>query len=151
MRVPEREKALAAQQQDGAAFGEIFERHSAAVYAHCFRRTGHWPVAEDLTSLVFLEAWRRPREVRSEWSASRSAIRHWRSTCSIGCPNPRSTPSESAATSSASRARGRFAPLPIEKAYPAREDEVFASCTEVGSLVTFTPSLDSIDDEMRQP
>src|SRR5690242_11242596 len=33
----------------------------------------------------------------------RSAIRHWRSTCSIGCPKPRSTPKESAATSSASR------------------------------------------------
>src|SRR5947209_10613086 len=28
---------------------------------------------------------------------------HCRSTCSIGCPKPRSTPSESAATSSASR------------------------------------------------
>jgi RNA polymerase sigma factor (sigma-70 family) len=56
--------ALAAQQQDGAAFGEIFERHSAAVYAHCFRRTGQWAVAEDLASVVFLEAWRRRREVR---------------------------------------------------------------------------------------
>jgi RNA polymerase sigma factor (sigma-70 family) len=56
--------ALAAEQEDGAAFGEIFERHSAAVYAHCFRRTGHWTVAEDLTSVVFLEAWRRRRDVR---------------------------------------------------------------------------------------
>jgi RNA polymerase sigma factor (sigma-70 family) len=56
--------ALAADQQNGAAFGEIFQRHSAAVYAHCFRRTGQWTVAEDLTSVVFLEAWRRRREVR---------------------------------------------------------------------------------------
>jgi hypothetical protein len=30
---------------------------------------------------------------------------HWRSTCSIGWPKPRSTPSESAATSSARRTR----------------------------------------------
>jgi RNA polymerase sigma-70 factor, ECF subfamily len=56
--------ALAAENQDGAAFGEIFERHSSAVYAHCFRRTGQWSMAEDLTSVVFLEAWRRRREVR---------------------------------------------------------------------------------------
>ena len=41
--------------------------------------------------------------VEARRSASRSAIRHWRRTCSIGWPKPRSMPSESAATSSASR------------------------------------------------
>lgn len=41
------------------AFGELFERHSDAVYNHCFRRCASWSDAEDLTSLVFLEAWRR--------------------------------------------------------------------------------------------
>ena len=49
---------------DGLAFGELFERHSTAVYNHCFRRTGSWSTAEDLTSVVFLEAWRRRKEVR---------------------------------------------------------------------------------------
>jgi RNA polymerase sigma-70 factor (ECF subfamily) len=49
---------------DGGAFGEMFERHADAVYTHCFRRTGSWSMAEDLTSVVFLEAWRRRREVR---------------------------------------------------------------------------------------
>jgi len=49
---------------DGAAFGELFERHSSAVYNHCFRRTGSWSTAEDLTSVVFLEAWRRRKEVQ---------------------------------------------------------------------------------------
>ena len=49
---------------DGAAFGELFERHSTAIYNHCFRRTGSWSTAEDLTSVVFLEAWRRRNEVR---------------------------------------------------------------------------------------
>jgi RNA polymerase sigma-70 factor (ECF subfamily) len=29
------------------------------VYRYCLRRTGDWAVAEDLTSVVFLEAWRR--------------------------------------------------------------------------------------------
>jgi RNA polymerase sigma factor (sigma-70 family) len=46
------------------AFGELFERHSHRVYAHCFNRTGSWSTAEDLTSVVFLEAWRRRSEVR---------------------------------------------------------------------------------------
>jgi RNA polymerase sigma factor (sigma-70 family) len=48
----------------GEAFGELFERHADRVYAHCFSRTGSWSMAEDLTSIVFLEAWRRRNEVR---------------------------------------------------------------------------------------
>jgi RNA polymerase sigma factor (sigma-70 family) len=54
----------AARRRDGEAFGQLFERHANAVYAHCFRRTGSWSAAEDLTSVVFLEAWRKRREVR---------------------------------------------------------------------------------------
>lgn len=52
-----------ASQGDPAAFGVLFERHVNAVYTHCFRRTGSWEAAEDLASVVFLEAWRRRREV----------------------------------------------------------------------------------------
>lgn len=48
----------------GAAFGELFERHSKSVYNHCFRLTGSWSTAEDLTSVVFLQAWRRRNQVR---------------------------------------------------------------------------------------
>jgi RNA polymerase sigma factor (sigma-70 family) len=44
---------------DAEAFGQLFERHAKAIYNYCFRRTGDWSVAEDLVSLVFLEAWRR--------------------------------------------------------------------------------------------
>ncbi len=43
---------------DGAAFGELFERHAGRIYNYCFRRTGDWALAEDLTSLTFLTAWR---------------------------------------------------------------------------------------------
>jgi RNA polymerase sigma-70 factor, ECF subfamily len=43
---------------DAAAFGLLFERHADAIYNYCFRRTGDWTAAEDLLSLVFLEAWR---------------------------------------------------------------------------------------------
>jgi len=43
---------------DPAAFGALFERHARSVYNFCFRRTADWSVAEDLTSVVFLQAWR---------------------------------------------------------------------------------------------
>ena len=51
---------------EAAAFGELFERHAKAVYNHLFRRTGDWSLAEELTSVVFLEAWRRRTAVRIE-------------------------------------------------------------------------------------
>ncbi len=44
---------------DPDAFGVLFERHGRAVYAFCARRTADFALAEDLTSIVFLEAWRR--------------------------------------------------------------------------------------------
>jgi RNA polymerase sigma factor (sigma-70 family) len=54
----------AAKEYAAEAFGELFERHADRVYAHCFSRTGSWSMAEDLTSVVFLEAWRRRSDVR---------------------------------------------------------------------------------------
>jgi RNA polymerase sigma-70 factor (ECF subfamily) len=44
---------------DADAFGVLFERHASAIANYCFRRTGAWATAEDLLSIVFLEAWRR--------------------------------------------------------------------------------------------
>lgn len=83
-----------AQNHDGRAFGALFERHASAVYNHCFRRTASWSTAEDLTSVVFLETWRRREEVQlhgdsilpwllavannSARNASRSLRRHQR-------------------------------------------------------------------------
>jgi RNA polymerase sigma factor (sigma-70 family) len=48
-----------AQAGDADAFGLFFERHARTIYNYCFRRIGDWAVAEDLVSVVFLEAWRR--------------------------------------------------------------------------------------------
>jgi RNA polymerase sigma factor (sigma-70 family) len=48
---------------DDAAFGDLFDRHGDAVYNHCFRRTASWAVAEDLASIVWLETWRRRKDV----------------------------------------------------------------------------------------
>ena len=44
---------------DADAFGLLFERHAKAIYNYCFRRLGDWAAAEDMLSIVFLEAWRR--------------------------------------------------------------------------------------------
>lgn len=52
------------------AFGILFDRHADAVYNHCFRRTGSWSTAEDLMSGVFLDAWRRRRDVRLDVDGS---------------------------------------------------------------------------------
>jgi RNA polymerase sigma-70 factor (ECF subfamily) len=49
---------------DRDSFGLLFDRHSRAIYNYCFRRTADWSLAEDLTSLVFLEAWRHRGQVR---------------------------------------------------------------------------------------
>jgi RNA polymerase sigma factor (sigma-70 family) len=51
---------------DPAGFGALFERHARSVYNYCFRRTADWAAAEDLTSVVFLEAWRKRDAVRLE-------------------------------------------------------------------------------------
>jgi RNA polymerase sigma factor (sigma-70 family) len=42
----------------------LFDRHANKVYNHCFRRSADWSMAEDLTSVVFLEAWRKRRQLR---------------------------------------------------------------------------------------
>lgn len=96
--------SLAAKQHDGSAFGVLFERHSSAVYAHCFRRTSSWSMAEDLTSIVFTEAWRKRKEVRLSgdsilpWllavannatrNAERSIRRHRRLLSALPPPEP---------------------------------------------------------------
>jgi RNA polymerase sigma factor (sigma-70 family) len=45
------------------AVGELFARHARTVYAYCARRSGGLDRAEDLTSVVFLEAFRRHRKL----------------------------------------------------------------------------------------
>ena len=62
---PDLDLLAEAEAGEAAAFGEIFRRHSDAVYNHCFRRLGSWSSAEDATSLVFLEVWRGRTNVMS--------------------------------------------------------------------------------------
>jgi RNA polymerase sigma-70 factor (ECF subfamily) len=48
---------------DSEAFGRLYDRHAKAIYNFLYRRTASWSDAEDLTSAVFLHAWRRRAEV----------------------------------------------------------------------------------------
>lgn len=61
------------QRGDAAAFGVFFDRYSRDVYNFVFRRTASWDVAEEMTAAVFLEAWRRRRDVVPE----RATMRPW--------------------------------------------------------------------------
>lgn len=47
------------QQGDEQAFGELYEIWSNKVYRFVYLKTKHVPVAEDLTSEVFLKAWQK--------------------------------------------------------------------------------------------
>jgi RNA polymerase sigma factor (sigma-70 family) len=48
---------------DQQAFAELYERHARTIYNYLFRRLADWSEAEDLTAVVFLEAFRRRSEV----------------------------------------------------------------------------------------
>lgn len=48
---------------DGHAFGLIFDRYAEAIRSYCARRCGSVDLADDLVSIVFLEAWRQRETV----------------------------------------------------------------------------------------
>jgi RNA polymerase sigma factor (sigma-70 family) len=55
---------LAMARSEPEALGELSRRYSRPVYAYCARRTGNLDLAEDLTSVVFMEAFRGRRKLR---------------------------------------------------------------------------------------
>lgn len=74
---------------DGEAFATLYDRHKNAMRAYCARRTGSLDTADDLVSVVFLEAWRRRGDVELvdgvalPWLygvAHRTLQRRWRTT-----------------------------------------------------------------------
>lgn len=74
---------------DPDSFGVIFDRHGDAVHSYCARRTGSLDAADDMVSIVFLEAWRRRNDVELVDSgalpwlygiAGRTLQRRWRTT-----------------------------------------------------------------------
>ena len=55
----------AGESSDAIVFGQLFGRHAQAVFAFCARRTADLALAEDLTSITFLEAWRHRDRIPS--------------------------------------------------------------------------------------
>jgi RNA polymerase sigma factor (sigma-70 family) len=51
---------------DPGAFAQLYERHARAIYNYLFRGCADWALAEDLTSVVFLEAFRSRARVQME-------------------------------------------------------------------------------------
>lgn len=49
---------------DGDAFGVLFDRHHDRVWRHALKVLSVPHVAEDVTAVVFYEAWRRRADVR---------------------------------------------------------------------------------------
>jgi RNA polymerase sigma-70 factor (ECF subfamily) len=127
---------------DGEAFGMLFERHARTIYNFCFRRVGNWATAEDLVSIVFLEAWRRldkslPRGKELPWllgiatNVVRNRRRAERRHATALRRVPRPGPEPSFADDSDQRVddeelMGRA--LRLVAQLPRREQEVFALC-----------------------
>jgi RNA polymerase sigma-70 factor (ECF subfamily) len=51
---------------DPEAFERLYALHADRVHGFAFRRSGSWDMADEITSGVFLEAWRRRAEVDLE-------------------------------------------------------------------------------------
>jgi len=74
---------------DAESFAVIFDRHHAVIRAYCARRSGSLDAADDLVSIVFLEAWRQRADVELledkalPWLygvANRTLHRRWRTS-----------------------------------------------------------------------
>jgi RNA polymerase sigma factor (sigma-70 family) len=127
---------------DSEAFGLLFERHGRTIYNYCLRRVGSWTVAEDLVSIVFLEAWRRvhkelPRGKELPWlfgiatNVVRNRRRAERRHAAALTRVPRPRPDASFVDDSDQRVDdeeliGRA--LALVSRLPRREQEVFALC-----------------------
>ncbi len=128
---------------DPAGFGTLFERHARSVYNHCFRRTASWADAEELTSAVFVEAWRRRRDVRPIGESARpwllgvannllrnhrrSARRHRAALARLPGPSPEADPADDVTGRLADERQMRRV-LALVEQLPRRDQEVLALC-----------------------
>lgn len=59
---------------DALAFSELYRRHADAIYRFCFKSTASRADAEEITSEVFLDAWRKRKSV---WIDTTQSLRPW--------------------------------------------------------------------------
>jgi RNA polymerase sigma factor (sigma-70 family) len=128
---------------DRDGFGVLFERHARSVYNHCFRRTASWADAEELTSAVFVEAWRRRRDVRPTGESARpwllgvannllrnhhrSLRRHRAALARLPGPGAQPDPADDVAGRLADERQMRRV-LALVDRMPRRDQEVLALC-----------------------
>lgn len=128
-------------------FGVLFDRHARHVYNHCFRRTASWADAEDLASAVFVEAWRRRREVRPMGDSAlpwllavannlvrnhrRSLGRYRAGVARLPAPSPLPDPAEELVDRLADEAQMRRVLALVER-LPRRDQDVLALCAWSG-------------------
>lgn len=128
---------------DADAFAVLFERHLDTVYRFCVRRLGSVTDADDLTSLTFLEVWRKRARARlvddslRPWllgvannlvrNHSRAQRRHARLLAQLPPPTNEPDHAEEVAevTAAADRAAAVRACL---SRLPARDQDVLALC-----------------------
>ena len=127
---------------DREAFATLFERHARTIYNFCFRRVGNWATAEDLVSIVFLEACRRldkplPSGKELPWlfgiatnvvrNRRRAERRHAAALRRVPKPNPEpSFADDSDQRVDDEELIGRA--LALVARLPRREQDVFALC-----------------------
>jgi RNA polymerase sigma factor (sigma-70 family) len=131
---------------DVDGFAQLFERHAKAIYNYCFRRTGDWAAAEDLLSIVFLEAWRRrdarvPPEKTLPWlygiatnvirNRRRAERRHAAALRRVPRPRPEEDFADPIAERIDDERRMRLA-LGLLSELPRREQDVFVLCAWSG-------------------
>jgi RNA polymerase sigma factor (sigma-70 family) len=132
---------------DHDQFGVLFERHARSVYNHCFRRTASWSDAEELLSAVFVEAWRRRREVRPVGDSAlpwllgvannllrnhRRSLRRFRAALGrLPVPRPQPDPADDVARRLADERQMRRVLAVVER-MPRRDQDVLALCAWSG-------------------
>jgi RNA polymerase sigma-70 factor (ECF subfamily) len=126
-----------AAERDPEAFGELYERHARSVFAFCARRTGDLTLAEDLTSVVFLEAWRRRRSVQPHGS---SALPWLLGTANNVVRNQRR---------SLRRHHAALSRLSVNGASPSGEDEVIGRVDAQRTLSAALRAIDGLPPEQR--
>jgi RNA polymerase sigma-70 factor, ECF subfamily len=149
---------LLAMARDGVtgAFGVLFDRHAQSVYNFVFHRTADWSVAEDLTSAVFLEAWRHRdvelvRDTALPWLLGvatnllrnhRRSLRRYEAVLSrVPAPEPHSDPAEDLVDRVDQERRMRRV-LDLLSELPAPDQEVLALC--IWTHLSYSEAADAL-------
>jgi RNA polymerase sigma factor (sigma-70 family) len=127
---------------DADAFGLLFKRHARAIYNFLFRSTADWAAADDLLSIVFLEAWRRRDKALDEgnvlpwlYGIAANVLRNRRRSERRGATALRRLPKAEPEPDFAAAAEERVdderrmrEALELLNELPSREREVFVLC-----------------------